>query len=488
MKRIFLLLALLNIPLIAQNHNDKIAKKNFSFGRFWNWPESIVYVNSLKMLRQGIVYRDTEFYLQRMNYTYPKQGIIIDSLVTNKNIKIVNFKRGSCDIGSILMDFKDFNGQLIIDSLDLKSVWGPSKSIIKCVTKVRTSYLQQGFWFGFLNFKNRFEINGCRIDTSINILSCQYDSSFILANSTVKGNVIFEQSKFNSLFSLFNSTFNNKPEFRLINFGKAVSLSGCDFKEGIDLRRCNFDSTESIYLENLKYPIGKFYVNWEQIKAQKYFKIVLDDFTVNNYDFTKLALIYEKLRDNYLAQGNKQGADSVMYELAQYKQNLIGGFWHCLYGFFLGYGYEPLRFFAFWLLPWIFIFTFIWYSWYYRIIKILVSPAFDSDFGLSNNESIEIPTKVKFGKIKIYDHKKITPHIIWIVRVWHVIYFSASVLLSIKFKNRWIIDHKDKEILKTQSFMVWVTIEWVLGIVSYFLFAMLVLNNQFSYLKGLFNL
>ena len=82
----------------------------------------------------------------------------------------------------------------------------------------------------------------------------------------------------------------------------------------------------------MEYPDGKFLINWDQIKSNGTPRIKLSKESENmrdNYD--RLVVIYEKLRDNYLALGKKSDADDVMYELAEYKNILVGGFFHSLY-------------------------------------------------------------------------------------------------------------------------------------------------------------
>ena len=65
-----------------------------------------------------------------------------------------------------------------------------------------------------------------------------------------------------------------------------------------------------------------------------------------------------------------------------------------------------------------------------------------------------------------------------IVRWWHVLHFSASLLLSIRFREAWIHRHD-------RDFLFWVTAEWILGIIAYITFVALVKSNEFSYIKGL---
>jgi len=92
-----------------------------------------------------------------------------------------------------------------------------------------------------------------------------------------------------------------------------------------------------------------------------------------------------------------------------------------------------------------------------------------------------IKPRFKYFKVKVFNHDNVTQDITLPARVWHVVFFSASVLFGIRFKKEWIAR-------RDNAFLWCVTIEWLLGIVLYILFAGLVKSYEFGYVKGLLGL
>lgn len=164
-----------------------------------------------------------------------------------------------------------------------------------------------------------------------------------------------------------------------------------------------------------------------------------------------------------------------MYELAEHKADILNEPLWILYGWIMGWGYKPVQFLlaAFLLvaLP----FALFWYRCYYHLVLPLVDHAIDEAF----KEQLKAPENL--NKKNHVNHAAIAGEIIFPARVWHVIFFSTSVLLGIRFKKEWI-EKKDR------AFLWWVTAEWLIGIGLYILFAVLVKSNEFSYVKGLLGL
>ena len=80
-----------------------------------------------------------------------------------------------------------------------------------------------------------------------------------------------------------------------------------------------------------------------------------------------------------------------------------------------------------------------------------------------------------------YIDKKTVPTL---SRFWHVVYFSASVLLGLRFKKQWMqVGGRTKA--EARRFITWVTIEWASGIGLYIVFALLAKGHRLSYIKGL---
>lgn len=88
--------------------------------------------------------------------------------------------------------------------------------------------------------------------------------------------------------------------------------------------------------------------------------------------------------------------------------------------------------------PSILIFAVVWYLKYFGIVATLLLTKFDKNLKEiiqeSKGKKVSLP-KLK-TEIDIYDHSKVSGDISFIYRVWYVIYFSASVLLGIRFKER----------------------------------------------------
>lgn len=300
----------------------------------------------------------------------------------------------------------------------------------------------------------------------------------------------------------FGATFKEMPKLEGSEFGKVLKLSGANFEKGADLRRARFDSVKTIYVNHhTDFPVGKLYLYWEQFQGKDQLRIKLDEPAPDhNEHYQRLETFYHRLRDNFLAQGDKASADAVMYELGWQKREIYGfwswtGFWQTLYYWFFGYGYQPWRFLLFVVLPLIIIFAFVWYWFYYGILVRIINERIDLD--LIPNKTRKVKFKVKEKtllksnkilnqgiKLKFYDHTQMEKGLNRLSRYWHVLHFSTSVLLGIRFKKEWI-KVNPPETAGQKSFIYLVTFEWLLGISLYVIFAILVKSNQFAYIKGL---
>jgi len=60
---------------------------------------------------------------------------------------------------------------------------------------------------------------------------------------------------------------------------------------------------------------------------------------------------------------------------------------------------------------------------------------------------------------------------------WHSLFFSFSVLLAIRFKKSWIVEHK--------NFLFWASLEWAMGILFFVTFALLVKGARFGFIRDL---
>jgi len=338
-------------------------------------------------------------------------------------------------------------------------------------------------------------------------------------------NANFSNATFSRMANFSDATFSGYANFENCQFSHKVNFAGTQFIPGVDLRRADFSKSVSILFDHhTSFPNNKLNVNWNQIKGRLHLseescinaspwqmvkreyreldslynrvahkkisdtpdtlaikrqniKARLDSltqvFNKERYDLTEI--FYLRLRDNYLAQNDKASADAVTYELAERKAEILNEPLWILYGWIMGWGYKPVQFLlaAFLLvaLP----FALFWYRRYYHLVLPMVDHAIDDAF----KEQLKAPEKL--NKKNHFNHAAIAGEIIFPARVWHVIFFSTSVLLGIRFKKEWI-EKKDR------AFLWWVTAEWLIGIGLYILFAVLVKSNEFSYVKGLLGL
>ena len=235
----------------------------------------------------------------------------------------------------------------------------------------------------------------------------------------------------------------------------------------------NTDPFIEIYLRNLDFPLGKFFVDWDIFKKGKYYRINPTD------NYPELYQIYSQLSRNYLAQGNKSDADAVMFELAQREEELFPSLSLYLYELFLGFGYKPLRYIFFLVLPTILFFAFIWYKFYYGMLLYIHDYYNDVDPTAIN------PLKKKFLiNLTLFKHESVKENINLITRVWHSMIFSASVLLGIRFKKDWT-NAPAKYIAGKNTFIYIVTLEYILGIGLIILFIVLAKGSYVSQFKSL---
>lgn len=330
--------------------------------------------------------------------------------------------------------------------------------------------------------------------------------------TTFKGNAYLSLAKFNKAVYFQGTEFNNKVDFSYTefrdevyfsesNFDKIVKFKGTvdfehtRFTKGVDFRRARFDSVKFIYLYGIKFPEGKFRIYWDQIKGKDSLRIRLSKSPYSSdlskkvkkkEQFQRIETIYHQLRDNFLAQGNNSDADAVMYELSQQKERIIGSIWWKIYGLTFGYGYKPWKFILYIIIPIIILFSILWYAFYYGIIAIILNEKLEDGVRKDINE-LKPKTIKLFRKynLMVYDHRVIDKNVKLGYRIWHSIFFSASVLLSVRWKREWI-DIPTRTAFGTKSYVWILSIQYFLGILLYILFAVCVKGGRFEYAKGLF--
>lgn len=275
-------------------------------------------------------------------------------------------------------------------------------------------------------------------------------------NSTFIQSPKFTETIFSHDANFTGATFSEKAEFEQCWFGKTIGLAHTSFEKSVDFRRAKFDSVETIFVDHhTNFPDGDLYLYWDQFKGKENLRVRLKDAPCDSVEhYQRIETFYQRLRDNFLAQGNKASADDVMYELGWQRQEIVGGFWWTLYGWFFGWGFKPWRFLAFLVLPIIIGFSILWGTRY-----------------------IEAFEKVIFKDVLTDANKLTKQEKSWLQRSTQSLFFSASVLLGFRFKKNWIIKH--------HHFLFWVWVEWSIGIGLYVAFALLVKGSRFDVIKGL---
>jgi len=219
-------------------------------------------------------------------------------------------------------------------------------------------------------------------------------------------------------------------------------LRGTTFKKEIDFRQSNFDSVTVIYSEDITFPEGELRFYWEQFEGKDSLRIKLRNppaDSLKDEHYTRIEIIYHKLRNNFITQGDKASEDDVMYELAWQRDEILNEFDQQLYGIFFGYGYQPWRFLLFIVSPLIIIFAGVWY-WFYYAIVIFINPNLFSE----NVVALELKHKDKYllrtkntqrVNLQFTDFSYALNDINRLTRYWHALFFSTSVLLGIRFKK-----------------------------------------------------
>lgn len=185
-----------------------------------------------------------------------------------------------------------------------------------------------------------------------------------------------------------------------------------------------------------------------------------------------------------------------MYELGQQRGKIKDEFWWRVYGFIFGYGYQPWRFLLI-VITVALIGAYWYYLKYYPVLAVILNNA-DKEIGIESifraNAEVKAAEKkiriIKLGRFikafEFYDHSKISRHISSLYRFWHAVFFSFSVLLGIRWKKEWSdVRYRMEGLYGAQTFLRFVTCEYLLGLCLYVIFAILVKGSRFEYIKGL---
>jgi uncharacterized protein YjbI with pentapeptide repeats len=329
--------------------------------------------------------------------------------------------------------------------------------------------------FRVSEFSQYADFRRAKFDSTADFREVIFSQDADFREATFSQDADFRDATFSQGADFRDATFKEIPLMERCQVGKILDLSAVNFEKGMDFRGAIFDSVGIIYIDHhTTFPTGECWLYWDQFKAKETLRIrlhpvpsvsvkeretpfsvfpVKEPYSVKE-QYLRLETFYHRLRDNYLALGDKNSADAVMFELGWQKREIVGGLWQTVYGWFFGWGYQPWRFLVFVVVPIIIGFAFLWYFRYYNVLQYVIF-----------REQLEHASAVKIHKERVFQ------------KIWHSVFFSASALLGIRFKKDWFIDYK--------NFLVWASLEWVIGIGLYITFAVLVKSNQFAYIKGL---
>jgi len=482
--------------------NDLCNHTDASFSDYANF-ERVIFKDSVSF-KSSKFYNLADFNNSTFNGNIDFSNTKFNRQLNFRNCKIdgkLNFR--SCEfIGNALFGNCVFNNDIDFKS----SIFRQKARFYKCKFK-KTDFIgsifndQANFLFAEFSDKAMFYATEFNKHSKFGLANFKDEASF--TNAKFIDGVDFSFARFDDAIYFDNTIFN-----------KTIDITGTTFKNGLDLRGAKLNDAIIYFDHHTNFPKGMLFVEWDHIAN----RLIVNDNSCQNYrrinklietkktntnhernqkneinkrldslnnelNMERLVLteiFYKKLSDNYKAQDNRSAADGVMYELSERKQKYSGNLLWGLYGLTFGYGYKPLRFAATIFLIIIPTFSLLWYHRFYNNIALILNATYDKNI-ISDSKSEKNFKKVKILKLfpfKKYEHRNISKEINIFARIWHVLYFSSSVLLSIRFKSDWI-HTRDK------LFLFWITTEWIFGIFLYALFAILVKSHEFNYVKGL---
>lgn len=373
--------------------------------------------------------------------------------------------------------------------------------------------------FTSARFESNASFSGAQSDETVLLNRARFIGYADFSKSQFDTSAEFQFTQFDSGVSFNQAIFRKQPDFEGTTIRRYLDLRGTQFLGGVDLRRADLDSVSVIYIDDhTSFPDGEFWVRWDQIggrlrlhlehadsciiypfllaSMQKLTETEKD--SIRKIDYRNLETFYLRLRDNYIAQRDNSSADDVMYELAGEKGKYIGGFWWTIYGWLFGWGYQPWRFLVLLVLPLILIFTCIWYWFYFELVIRLIDDKIEEEFS-SNADKPSFGTRdVRLGRLskivprlkslRVYIPSDPSSGLGLLSRSWHIVFFSASVLLGIRFKKQWFQKIQSRNRPGEKWFLRMITLEWLTGIALYITFTLFVKGTWFQFIKGLFGI
>lgn len=311
-------------------------------------------------------------------------------------------------------------------------------------------------------------------------------SFFNVQEVTTRGHALFSGSKFECPVYFGDDSLSGYTDFGRAQFSESVIFEGCIIRDTLDLTkarfdkevsflRTRFDGLRSLLLENMQYEDGKLRVDWNQWAANGTPRIRIADSSDAIDQYRRLERIYTKLAGNYLAQDNTSSHDDVLYELARQRERVLCEWWQRVYGWTFGYGFRPW-YLLFWVIGIVAMFAALWWRSYYRIVCEILSA------GEQSEEHAQTKRKRRLShRFHMKALASSTDGGYWLAKTLQVVLFSASVLLSIRFKRQWIYS-------RNRRFLWFVTIEYLLGIAIIVYFALGVKTSQFAFIRGFLGL
>ncbi len=187
--------------------------------------------------------------------------------------------------------------------------------------------------------------------SNLNFKQARFYKKTEFRNVQFRDSVNFDYAEFNDQVRIDEAQFDKPVSFRGCFFKKSIDLSFCKFDGSLDFTGANFDSVTSIVFHNISFPKGRFYCSWDQFKGSDSLRITSPSaWTKSHYyeerlwAYKSMENIYNLLRDNFIAQNDKETADAVSYELAWQREEILQEFWWKIYGWLFGWGYQPWKF------------------------------------------------------------------------------------------------------------------------------------------------
>lgn len=453
--------------LLGQKQLEQLKLKTFPFGKYYNaefylFPSKI---NSLdaKYAKVGVFDKRSLFYSDNGHF----QSNELRNLLDSENIK-----------------------RIYLNGCTIDHVWPPDsvRNSVEIINSkiTRIEGIRASEWFEMLY------LAGNTINNNIFLYKSSFNSHVTFSGNKSKG-IYFHLNNFKEKFVFNFNQVNEWVEFKEVKFYKdilflnneiiggckfiecvlpdIVDFSGTTFSSELSFINCNTDSMQTIILEDIIYPNGKLNLEWIDIKGVEKPRIGLDirSQTSDKVTYLRFEKIYKKLRDNYLAQGKKESALEVMYELEWKKEIIFNDIKQIIYGKLFGYGYRPLLAITF-----IFIFIFI-----FIIINRL--------FFKNDIESIILNrTRNELNATNKYSNSTLGRISLFIANIWIVLIFSFGVFFGIRFKTDWLNTLKGTQF--KDSFLLIITFQYVFGKVCLVLFVLFLKTYELYNIKSLFGL